>query len=242
MADEEEFLGQLLRTDLTWNTPLSDAHADRLLSRLELSSAHRIVDLGCGRGRLLLQALARAPTARGVGVDLDRWELDQGRTSAKESGLEGRVTFVAHDASKYDGVGDRVLCIGAAHAWGGTETALVRLRAKTVPKGRLLFGDGFWTRPPPKRLVEVFGPLTSSLEALLSLARTSGWQILQSDTADLEEWDQFEEASYRGLERFAKRAPDHPLSGSARKYAERRRKEYYDGYRGTLGFAYLVLG
>jgi SAM-dependent methyltransferase len=242
MPAEEEFLGQLLRTELTWNTPLSDAHADRLLDHLELRAARRILDLGCGRGKLLLQALARAPSARGVGVDLDRWELEQGRAAAKESGLEDRVTFVAHDAAKYDATADRVLCIGASHAWGGTGSALTRLRPKTSPKGLLLFGDGYWVRPPPKRWAETFGPLSSSLEELHAAARSKGWRVVQSDTADLEEWDQFEEASYRGLERFAKRAPDHPLSGSARTYAEKRRKDYYSGYRGLLGFAYLTLG
>jgi len=158
MAEEKEFLGQLLRTELTWNTPLSEGHAGDLLGRLELASAHRILDLGCGRGRLLLQALGRAPSAHGVGVDRDRWELDQGRAAAKESGLESRVTFVAHDATKYDGTADRVICIGASHAWGGTATALTRLRERTSPKGLLLFGDGFWTRTPSRRLLETFGP------------------------------------------------------------------------------------
>lgn len=242
MPKEEEFLGQLLRTELTWNTPLSDAHADRLLGHLQLGTAHRILDLGCGRGQLLLKALARAPGARGVGVDVDRWELDQGRTAAKESGLDNRVTFVAQDAAKHDGAADRVLCIGASHALGGTEAALTRLRQSTSPKGLLLFGDGYWVRPPSKRWIETFGALPSSLPALQELATAKGWRVVQVDTADQEEWDQFEESSYRGLERFAKRAPDHPLSTSAREYAEKRRKDYYNGYRGILGFAYLILG
>jgi SAM-dependent methyltransferase len=242
MAEEKEFLGQLLRTELTWNTPLSEAHASELLGRLELASAHRILDLGCGRGRLLLQALGRAPAAHGVGVDRDRRELDQGRAAAKESGLEDRVAFVAHDAAKYDGTADRVLCIGASHAWGGTASALTRLRERTSPKGLLLFGDGFWTRPPSRRLLERLGPQEGSVEAIADRAKAAGWRVAHSDTADQSEWDSFEESSYRGLERFARRAPDHPLSNAARELAARRRKEYYDGYRGVLGFAYLILG
>jgi len=65
---------------------------------------------------------------------------------------------------------------------------------------------------------------------------------VDADVADQAEWDAFEESSYRGLERFARRAPDHPLSNAAREFAARRRKDYYDGYRGVLGFAYLILG
>ena len=242
MPEDSEFLGQLLRAELTWNTPLSDAHAGQLLTRLELGSAHRILDLGCGRGELLLQALARAPAAKGIGVDVDRSELAKGRSTAEERGLAARVTFVAHDATKYDSSGDRVLCIGAAHAWGGTDAALARLRPRTVPKGLLLFGDGYWMKPPPKRQVDAFGPLSSSLEELTSKAKTAGWRVLHADSADPSEWDDFEESSYRGLERFSRRAPDHPFSKPAADMAARRRKEYYEGYRGILGFAYLILG
>jgi hypothetical protein len=191
---------------------------------------------------LLLQALARAPAAKAIGVDVDRSELAKARTIAEERGLATRVTFVPHDATKYDGSADRVLCIGAAHAWGGTEAALSRLRSKTAPKGLLLFGDGFWMRAPAKRLVETFGPLSSSLDELAGKAKAAGWRTLYADSADPAEWDEFEEASYRGLERFAKRAPDHPFSKPAREMASRRRREYYDGYRGVLGFAYLILG
>lgn len=242
MAEEKEFLGQLLRTELTWNTPLSETHASDLLGRFELSSARRILDLGCGRGRLLLQALGRAPAAHGLGVDRDRWELDQGRAAAKESGLESRVTFVAHDAAKYEGTADRVICIGASHAWGGTAAALARLRERTTAKGLLLFGDGFWARPPSRRLLDTFGPQEGSVEAIGDRAKAAGWHVVYADTAEPSEWDAFEESSYRGLERFARRAPDHPLSNAARELAARRRKDYYDGYRGVLGFAYVILG
>ena len=242
MAEDKEFLGQLLRTELTWNTPLSESHASELLGRLELATAHRLLDLGCGRGRLLLQALGRAPAAHGVGVDRDRWELDQGRTAAKERGLGDRVTFVAHDATKFDGTGDRVFCIGASHAWGGTGSALVRLRDRTAPKGLLLYGDGFWVRSPSRRLIDTFGNQEASVEAVTDRAKAAGWRVVHADTADAAEWDAFEESSYRGLERFARRAPDHPLSGAARELAAQRRKAYYEGYRGVLGFAYLILG
>jgi len=242
MAEDKEFLGQLLRTEHVWNTPLSESHASDLLGHLELPSAHRLLDLGCGRGRLLLEALGRAPTAHGVGVDRDRWELDQGRAVAKESGLGDRVTFVARDATKFDGTADRVMCIGASHAWGGTGTALARLRERTLPKGLLLFGDGFWARSPSRPLLEAFGNQESSLEAIADRAKAAGWRVVHADIAGQDEWDAFEESSYRGLERFARRAPDHPLSGAARDLAAQRRKAYYEGYRGILGFAYLVLG
>lgn len=242
MAEEKEFLGQLLRSELTWNTPLSDAHASELLARLDLGAARHILDLGCGRGELLLQALARAPAARGVGVDLDRSELAKGRAAAEERGLADRVTFVAHDAPKYEGAGDRLFCIGASHAWGGTDAALRKLRQRIVPKGLLLFGEGFWMQPPSRRWVEVFGTLSGSLDGLTGQARAAGWRLVHAVAADQAEWDHFEESSYRGLERFARRAPGHPLSHSARDLAARRRSDYYDGYRGVLGFAYLILG
>jgi hypothetical protein len=43
---------------------------------------------------------------------------------------------------------DRVICVGAAHAWGGTAAALSELAGVVPPGGRLLYGDGCWEREP----------------------------------------------------------------------------------------------
>jgi SAM-dependent methyltransferase len=241
MATDEEFLQGLPHLQLTWNTPLSDAHADRLLTSLQLSRGTRIVDLGCGKAELLLRALARAPELTGEGVDEDAAQLERAGTNAKARGLTGRVRFVHGDLLEYSGTADRMVCIGADHAWGGVGAALAALRSSIPVGGLLLFGCGYWARAPSPPLVEMFGALPPSFEALLSLARSSDWKVWSADSADLEEWDDFETTWRQDLDEFASREPSTALGTQALRLARQRRDEYEQGYRGVLGFAYLTL-
>ena len=51
---------------------------------------------------------------------------------------------------------DRLICVGASHAWGGTEQALTALSRLVVPGGRLLYGDGYLEPDPSPLTRELF--------------------------------------------------------------------------------------
>jgi len=241
MTTDDELLQGLPHRHLTWNTPLSERHADRLLTSLQIAQGARLVDLGCGGAELLLRALASSPQLSGEGVDLDSADLKGARANAAARGLADRVKFLHGDLIEYSGTADRVICIGADHAWGSVEAALSGLRPRVSAGGLLLFGCGYWVRPPSLQLVETFGNLPPSFEALLLLARSSEWTVLSADSADLEEWDEFEAAWRQDLDDIAAREPSTSLGQRALRLARQRREEYERGYRGVLGFAYLIL-
>jgi ubiquinone/menaquinone biosynthesis C-methylase UbiE len=241
MDDDEARLSELLHVKLAFNSPLSDDHADRLLDLLEIRPGMRIIDLGCGWGELLLRALAKSWEASGEGVDKDEVALKRGRESAARRGLSDRVRFIAADLPQYQSVADRLVCIGASHAWGGTEGALGAVQRHLVSGGKALYGDGFWRAPPPPQLVKLLGDHQQSVADLIDRAVAAGFRPLFVDTASVGEWDDFEWGTYRGLEEFALDNPSAPLASKARKRADLRRDEYLRGYRGLLGFAYLIL-
>lgn len=199
------------------------------------------MDLGCGRGELLLRAIGEARGLAGEGVELHPSDVERARSTAVARGLTDRVTFIEGDLLHYDRIADRVICIGADHAWGGPLPALSSLRARVEPGGRLLFGGGFWSRPPSPQLVEMFGDLPPSLDALRAGAGSVGWKVEYRDVAHLSEWDSFESAWNRDLEDIARKEPSTVLGQQADRIARQRREEYYGGYRGVLGFAYLIL-
>lgn len=241
VTTDEELIRTLPHLQLSWNSPLSASHADRLISSLAPTDGSRLLDLGCGWGGLLLRALTQTPRATGTGVDQNPVHLERGRGAARELRLSERVRFERDDIVRYSGVGDRVICIGADHAWGSVGSALVHLRQRVESGGRLLFGCGYWSHRPSPQLIQMFGELPISLDATFTTARASGWTIRAADSADEAEWDDFESGWRLDLEEIGRSEPNTDRGRQALRLAAQRREEYDQGYRGVLGFAYLLL-
>lgn len=227
---------------MRWNAPLSQEHAALLLERLATPSGGRVLDLGCGWGELLLRAITGTPKATGVGVDTFEADLLRGRRMAEERSLQKRVTYVNHDAADWPETADRVICVGAAHAFGGTVGALESLTRLVPAGGRLLYGDLCWERPPTREAAEMFGAEATSLPVLVQRAQAAGWRVLHLSTADQREWDDFESTWRAGRQEWLLSHPADPRAAALREEVDAQLKWYVDGYRGVLGFAYLVLG
>ncbi|MFD3486778.1 SAM-dependent methyltransferase [Streptomyces sp. NPDC058665] len=234
---------------LTWNAPLSEEHARSLVEACTVPDGGRVVDLGCGWGELLLRIVDGVPGSTGDGVDSDPVAVARGQRLARERGLDSRVAFHESSADAWAGTGyDLAVSIGAVHAWpGSTREALRALRTAVKPGGQVLFGDGFWTTRPTADALKGLGAeedeLVGSLDDLVRAAADAGFAPLRTTVADQREWDVFESNGRAGWgERWAIDHPDHPLRDAARATAARHRAGYLGGYRGYLGFAYLVLG
>jgi SAM-dependent methyltransferase len=74
---------------------------DRMLQLAEVRKDDVIYDLGCGDGRILIQA-AKKYGARGVGVDMNPLLVEEARRKAAEEGVGHLVEFRAGDALQVD--------------------------------------------------------------------------------------------------------------------------------------------
>jgi cyclopropane fatty-acyl-phospholipid synthase-like methyltransferase len=240
--------------DLTFLSPLSEDRAARLVAFLAGGHPSSVLDVGCGWGELLLRVLEAAPEATGLGVDLDEASLAAARERAGRRGLGERAVFETRDAREVAGPFDAVTCIGASQIWGPAvaeaqpldyTAALTALRAVLPRGGRLVYGEGIWSRPPTPAAT---APLSGrddeyvALGALVEIAEAHGFAVVAAHEAGLDEWDVFESGFGAGYAHWlAAHDPDDPEAEEVRALVARRHASYLRGYRGILGLAYLQL-
>lgn len=123
------------------------------LRRLELSGGERALDLGCGRGMVLIQVAALLPDGRATGIDLWRGKDQSGNTgevtrrNAELEGVSGRVGLVTADMRSLpfeDGSFDLVVSSLAVHNIpdpDGRAQAVTEAYRVLAPGGRLLLAD-----------------------------------------------------------------------------------------------------
>lgn len=222
---------------LTFNSPLSQLHADELINHLDLTKNTSVVDLGCGWGEFLIQ-ISLKTGAECTGVDTDESCLQRGSQIADSRGAS--VTFLNKSADQWHGETHRAICIGSSHAFGGTK-AMYSSLAKVVPTGRVLVGDMCWERPPTQAALDIFGDEVPMLVDLVKMARDAGWKVLHLTTSDQREWDGFESKHRAGLRKWLIENPEADEAKEVEEQQNGREMDYLMHYRGVLGFAWLVL-
>ena len=137
-----------------------------LLEGLQLRGDERLLDMGCGRGAVLLTAARLLPRGTAVGADL--WEADQTGNSAAATlrnaeleGVAGRVEVHTADMTRLpfdDASFDVVVSNLAIHNIGdgvGRRAAVDEAARVLRPGGRVLLADLAFTRGYAARLREL---------------------------------------------------------------------------------------
>lgn len=125
----------------------------RLLDQLKLTGDERILDLGCGRGAVLVTAARRLGTGRAVGVDLWRTRDQSGnameatRRNAEAEGVADRVELHTADMTNLpfdDNTFDLVVSNVAMHnvkTRSGRDKAIDEVVRVLRPGGRVMIAD-----------------------------------------------------------------------------------------------------
>jgi SAM-dependent methyltransferase len=210
---------------------MSEAAVDAAIAALTLPATPLVLDTGCGSGEILLRTLKAHPSARGLGVDLDSDAIAEARQRAGRSSAR----FEVCDAAAIKGRFDAVINVGSSHAHGGFPGALTALR-DLAPI--VLYGEGFWQRPPSEAFLAALGGATADeladLGGLRAAIQDVGFDILHESVASEHDWARYEETLAANAERHG--TPD------TRAYARRirNRRALPEGTE-TLGFALVVL-
>lgn len=222
---------RIAHAGLAFASPVSETAVDAAIGALPLPADPVVLDTGCGSGEMLLRALRWHAPAHGLGIDLDADAIAEARERAK--GLAAR--FEVQDAATIRGRFDAVINVGSSHAHGGFPIAL---NALLTLGPVVLYGEGFWQRPPSEEFLAALGGATtdelSDLDGLHAAIRDVGFDIVHESLASDEDWAHYEETLAANGERHG--TPD--TLAYARRIRDRRE---LPGGTDTLGFAVLVL-
>jgi SAM-dependent methyltransferase len=222
---------QIAHAGLPFANPLPEAAVDDAIAALPLPVDACILDTGCGSGEMLLRALRRHPGSRGVGIDLDADAIAEARRRA--GGLP--VRFEVRDAAAVEGAYDAGINVASSHVHGGFPAAVEALSALAPV---ILYGEGFWQRPPTADFLVALGGATedelTDLDGLRAVFRATGLEILRESLASQDDWARYEETLAANAERHG--GPD--SVAYARRIRERRA---LPGGTDTLGFGLFVL-
>lgn len=139
---------------------------DRVLSDLRLAGDETVLDLGCGRGAVLLATAKRLPRGRAIGVDL--WQADQTDNSERATlanavaeGVADRIELHTADMTALPFADESVdvivsnLAIHNIPGHAGRRRALEEAARVLRPGGRLAIADLWETRQHAARLREL---------------------------------------------------------------------------------------
>jgi len=241
--------------DLTFMAPLSEERAAKLCDFVAGNARGTVVDTGCGWAELLIRVLESAPSATGLGIDLDADAVAHGQALARQRGVADRISLIAGDVKAHlPRAAGAVLCIGSSQIWGPPvearlpvdyRSALRAIRALLDRGSPGVYGEGIWTAKPTPEAIAPLANRTDEfvfLPELLDTVRDCGFAVVGVHQATMDEWDRFESGYTARYARWlAGHADDHPEAAAVRARMVAQSNAYFRGYRGVLGMAYLEL-
>jgi cyclopropane fatty-acyl-phospholipid synthase-like methyltransferase len=227
--------------DHAYCNPLDPIVLDGVLDRLALHEGGRVLDIGCGKGTLLIR-IAERYGASGVGVDINAAFLTEGRALAERRGVASRVELRETEASRLAAETasfDAGLCIGSTHALGGYRPTLCALARWVRPGGAVLVGEGYWRREPEPEYLERLGATADEMtthEETIGAGTAEGLEPAGDWVSSQRDWDRYEDLYARTVETWAATHAEDRDAPAARERIRRWRETYQRWGRDTLGF------
>jgi cyclopropane fatty-acyl-phospholipid synthase-like methyltransferase len=228
--------------DLAYCNPIDPATLEEAIDQLGLGTGSRVLDVGCGKGALLVR-LAERFGARCTGVDINAGFLAEGRAHAERQGVAASIELIEMEAASValaPSSFDAGICIGASHALGGYAATLRELTRLVGSSGSILVGEGFWRRDPDPEYLDRLGATADELtthDGNLAMAAQQGLEPRGAWVSSDRDWDRYEEAYARGIETYVATHPEDPDAAAMGERIRRWRETYLRWGRDTLGFA-----
>lgn len=244
--DHQKF-STIAHRDHEFYNPISAEKIDRVLRLIDLNPTTTAIDIGCGRGEMLIR-LCEWTGTNGIGVDLNPIFIQRAQENAVGRVQDGQILWLNDPIADVDlslASIQAALCIGSTHAYGDYQTTLQALYQFVKPGGYILIGEGYWKQvPAPEYLefldakLEDYGTHADNIHA----GEKIGLRPLYAVVSDDDDWDHYEGLYARAIELYTYQNPDDPDASVMRERIQKWREVYLKWGRTTLGFGlYLFL-
>jgi len=223
---------------------MDGAFLERLLDVAALRPGAQVLDVGCGKGDLLVRLAKRA--ASGTGIDRNPAFIHDAEVLAAAAGVTDRLRFLVGDAATCrlpDGL-DLAACVGATGALGGPARAPAALRDLVRPGGWILIGEVYWRVPPEAAWLATWGiPPDELLDRYGTIARMAdaGLTLVVANDATADAWESYEDDYAAAIERWAASHPDDPEHDAFLARAAFMRASWAEWRRMAMGFVMVLL-
>ncbi|KZN30424.1 hypothetical protein N480_05585 [Pseudoalteromonas luteoviolacea S2607] len=234
---------------MEYNSPLGKEKERKLTSLLDLQPNNKVLEVGCGNGRFLLNLLDTYDI-NVLGVDIDSKLISIANDAAKSRSCEAKYQFTCQRfdelkiKSQYY---DLFVCNGSSHAFGTQEAALPNMAQQAYELlgrgGRLLLGECYWKKAPPQAFLDFLGQPASiyrDYKSNIEVFEKYGFKPLYATSSNQDEWDDFEWRRSRTIHNQIKLDPNNEELLGKQSHIQQWLNAYLKWGRDYLGYGFYI--
>ena len=223
--------------------PVDETKLERLYDLLELNPSARVIDIGCGKGEMLI-GLAEKYDIKGLGIDKSPYCVREAEKRKRQRVPQADLRFLEMDGAHYKSEtgesSDLAMCIGATWIYGGYKNTVRALGGMTKSSGFVMVGEPFWRTSPPQEYLQSEGLLADSFDTHhgnVTTGESEGLRLVFTLVSSKEDWDRSEGLHWSAAAEYALAHPEDTYLEELLTRDSKERESYLRWGRDTLGWA-----